>query len=90
MEAYADMLPKGVVTERADNCIEVDIDLFDEAVGDTVLRDLWEDKFRTDMTVDEVKRQQDATQETLAQVVQLLAEREAKPKKGLFGRLFGK
>lgn len=90
MEAYADMLPKGVVTERADNCIQVDIDLFDEAVGDTVLRDLWEDKFRTDMTVDEVKRQQDATQETLAQVVQLLAEREAKPKKGLFGRIFGK
>ncbi len=89
MEAYADMLPKGVVTERADNCIEVDIDLFDEAVGDTVLRDLWEDKFRTDMTVDEVKRQQDATQETLAQVVQLLAERETKPK-GFFGRIFGK
>jgi hypothetical protein len=90
MEAYADMLPKGVVTERADNCIEVDIDLFDEAVGDTVLRDLWEDKFRTDMTVDAVKRQQDATQETLGQVVQMLAEREAKPKKGFFGRIFGK
>ena len=54
-----------------------------------MLRDLWEDKFRTDMTVDEVKRQQDATQETLAQVVQLLAERETKPK-GFFGRIFGK
>ena len=90
MDAYANMLPGGVVLRRADNNLQVDIDRFDKAVGEPILRTIWEDRFRTDLTVDAVKRQQDATQETLAQVVQLLAEREAKPKKGLFGRIFGK
>ena len=90
MDAYANMLPRGVVLRRADNNLQVDIDRFDKAVGEPILRTIWEDRFRTDLTVDAVKRQQDATQETLAQVVQLLAEREAKPKKGLFGRIFGK
>ena len=89
MDAYANMLPRGVVLRRADNNLQVDIDRFDKAVGEPILRTIWEDRFRTDMTVDEVKRQQDATQETLSQVVQLLAEREAKPK-GFFGRIFGK
>lgn len=90
MDAYANMLPRGVVLRRADNNLQVDIDRFDKAVGEPILRTIWEDRFRTDMTVDAVKRQQDATQETLAQVVQLLAESEAKPKKGFFGRIFGK